>query len=264
MDVVRLPTRTVEELILPHLWADGFMVGAGGVKEKPGRRPDVRLPILKRGQADDVSLNDAADWGGQLPAAGEGGGGRAGGVSPGMLEFLVENRFINGTATMLIDLDRCTRCDECVHACASGHNNNPRFIRHGQTYGHHMVANACMHCADPVCMIGCPTGAIHRTEASGEVVINDNTCIGCAVCADSCPYDNIRMTPIRQQGGRGVDAIMVGPGTGQPIVKATKCDLCVEHRGGPACERACPHDALRRVNVGDVGQLAAGLGRAGP
>ena len=53
-------------------------------------------------------------------------------LGPDMLEFLVDNRTINGTASMLIDLDRCTRCDDCVRACASTHNNNPRFIRHGR------------------------------------------------------------------------------------------------------------------------------------
>ena len=44
--------------------------------------------------------------------------------------FLVEHRFVNGTASMLIDLDRCTRCDDCVRACAVAHDNNPRFVRH--------------------------------------------------------------------------------------------------------------------------------------
>ena len=252
VDVVRIPTRTVEELILPHLPTSGGRAGSGrGATSRRAR--SLPLPILKQGQRNDVGLDDAA--------AGPGPREADHGVSPGMLEFLVENRFVNGTATMMIDLDRCTRCDECVHACASGHNNNPRFVRHGQTYGHHMVANACMHCADPVCMIGCPTGAIHRTQATGEVVINDNTCIGCGVCADSCPYDNIRMTPIRNRAEG--DALMIGPGTGQPIVKATKCDLCVEHHGGPACARACPHDALQRVNLGDLGELARSLGPGG-
>ena len=94
-------------------------------------------------------------------------------IEPGMLEFLVERRFMNGSATMLIDLDNCVRCDECVVACANAHNNNPRFNRHGPRYDHYMVANACMHCADPVCMIGCPTGAIHRASAEGQVIIND-------------------------------------------------------------------------------------------
>src|SRR5439155_5289623 len=98
-------------------------------------------------------------------------------LDPGLMEFLVERRIINGTASMVIDLDRCTRCDDCVRACAAGHDNNPRFVRHGPASGGLMVANACMHCVDPVCMIGCPTGAIHRDAFGGQVVINPVTCI---------------------------------------------------------------------------------------
>ncbi len=160
------------------------------------------------------------------------------------LEWAVEQRFVNGTKAMLIDLDRCVRCDDCVRACASTHGGNPRFIRHGRTFDHWMVANACMHCADPVCMIGCPTGAVHRSLETGAVVINDDTCIGCGVCASSCPYNNIRLVDIHD-----IDGNMVrDPVNQKPIVKATKCDLCETNPGGPACVRACPHDALKRVN----------------
>ena len=160
------------------------------------------------------------------------------------LEWAVEQRFINGTEAMLIDLNRCVRCDDCVRACASTHGGNPRFIRHGRTFDHWMVANACMHCADPVCMIGCPTGAIHRSLESGAVVINDDTCIGCGTCANSCPYNNIRLVDIRVSDGK----LVRDPETQKPIVKATKCDLCETNPGGPACVQACPHDALRRVD----------------
>jgi Fe-S-cluster-containing dehydrogenase component/CRP-like cAMP-binding protein len=162
----------------------------------------------------------------------------------GLIEWLVDERFINGTQAMLIDLDRCTRCDDCVRACASTHGGNPRFVRHGKTHEHWMVTNACMHCADPVCMIGCPTGAIHRAEQGGVVVINDDTCIGCSTCANSCPYDNIQMVGINDERGQA----LLDPRDQKPILKATKCDLCAEQPGGPACERACPHDALHRVD----------------
>lgn len=161
-----------------------------------------------------------------------------------LLEWAVDQRFINGTQTMLINLDRCVRCDDCVRACAATHGGNPRFIRHGRTHGAYMVANACMHCSDPVCMIGCPTGAIHRSQERGMVVINDQTCIGCGTCANSCPYDNIRLVEIADQAGRPI----MDPDTGMPIRKATKCDLCAEQPSGPACVRACPHDALERVD----------------
>ena len=178
-------------------------------------------------------------------------------VDQGMVEFLVENRIMNGTQTMFIDLDRCTRCDDCVTACSKGHNNNPRFIRHGKQYDHFMIANACMHCNDPVCMIGCPTGAINRNHIKGEVVIADDVCIGCSTCANSCPYENIRMVNIKDEKGNA----LYSTGTTKPMQKATKCDLCAEQLGGPACERACPHDALVRIDMSDVNKLKKFLNR---
>jgi len=162
-----------------------------------------------------------------------------------VIEFMVENRYINGTATMIVDLDRCTRCDDCVRACASAHGNNPRFVRQGKHISNLMIAHACMHCQDPVCMIGCPTGAIHRQTGEGQVVINDLTCIGCATCANSCPYENIRMVEVRSEQG----AYIRDQETQKPIVKATKCDLCAEQIGGPSCQNACPHGALLRLDM---------------
>lgn len=177
-------------------------------------------------------------------------GARSSQVDRKFTEFLVENRYVNGAQTMMIDLERCVRCDDCVTACANAHDNNPRFVRHGPTFGRYMIANACMHCNDPVCMIGCPTGAIHRSE-NGVVSINDETCIGCSTCANSCPYDNIRMVPIRDPEGK-----LYTDEQSIPIVKATKCDLCSTLPGEPACVRACSHDALTRIDVKDVGKLA--------
>jgi Fe-S-cluster-containing hydrogenase component 2 len=147
-------------------------------------------------------------------------------------------------------------CDDCVRACASTHGGNPRFVRQGAVHLNTMVANACMHCVDPVCLIGCPTGAIHRSVETGDVVIDDMTCIGCGTCAQSCPYGNIRMVETRDDTGAFiVDDAMV------PIVKATKCDLCEGQLGGPACQRACPEDALVRIDIRNAGELARWLER---
>jgi Fe-S-cluster-containing hydrogenase component 2 len=58
------------------------------------------------------------------------------------------------------------------------------------------------------------------------------------------------MVEIRDASGQFmVDADM------KPIIKATKCDLCVENHGGPACERACPHGALARINLNEIESL---------
>ncbi len=224
-DILRVPTKIIEELVLPTLSTS-----------------------MLRNLLPNKNINQKKSQAGES---------NADSIEPGMLEFLVERRFMNGSATMLIDLDNCVRCDECVVACANAHNNNPRFNRHGPRYDHYMVANACMHCADPVCMIGCPTGAIHRASAEGQVIINDESCIGCATCANACPYDNIRMVDVRDQNG----TFIKDSASGARIPKATKCDLCIDQIGGPACANACPHNALSRVDLTNLGALADWIDR---
>ena len=96
-------------------------------------------------------------------------------------------------------------------------------------------------------MIECPTGAIHRDLVQGQVLINEQTCIGCSACAQNCPFDAIRMVEIRDSAGRFIR----DERTQLPLVQATKCDLCAEQRSGPSCQNACPHDALVRVGLTD-------------
>ena len=178
------------------------------------------------------------------------------GIDENLLNFLVDRHYVQGTATMVIDLNRCTRCDDCVRACAATHDNNPRFIRHGPTSGRYMIANACLHCLDPVCMIECPTAAIHRDRTHGLVVINEQTCIGCSQCANNCPFDAIRMVELRNPSGE-----MVVDAKNTPLLEATKCDLCMDQLNGPACQNACPHDALRRVDMQEAASLEKALSR---
>jgi Fe-S-cluster-containing hydrogenase component 2/CRP-like cAMP-binding protein len=113
-------------------------------------------------------------------------------------------RLMQGQKLMLIDLDRCTRCDECVHACVSTHDDGKsRLFLVGPRFDHYLVPATCRACVDPVCMIGCPVGSIHRGN-SREIVIED-WCIGCGLCADQCPYGSIQMhdTGIFPEGARG-------------------------------------------------------------
>ncbi|MBX3424020.1 MAG: cyclic nucleotide-binding domain-containing protein [Pirellulaceae bacterium] len=178
-------------------------------------------------------------------------------IETGLLEFLVEQRLMNGRQAMMIDMTRCTRCDDCVRACATTHGGTPVFVRQGPQYGRWMFAQACMHCEDPVCMIGCPTGAIHRDMQTGLAKISAASCIGCKSCAESCPYGNIRMVVSKDHRGRA----RVDQATGQPIVQASKCDLCADGPGQATCQTACPHDALVRINLSDIQQLSQHLQR---
>ena len=65
------------------------------------------------------------------------------------------------------------------------------------------------------------------------------------------------MVEIRDERGN----LIVDQKTSKPITKATKCDLCADQLGGPACQRACPHDALIRVDMGDSKTVAAWVNR---
>jgi Fe-S-cluster-containing hydrogenase component 2 len=65
------------------------------------------------------------------------------------------------------------------------------------------------------------------------------------------------MVEIRDGGGR----FILDEASQTPILKATKCDLCVDQLGGPACVRACPHDAMIRADMRNVDQLSRWLNR---
>jgi Fe-S-cluster-containing hydrogenase component 2 len=94
-------------------------------------------------------------------------------------------------ALLVMDLDLCINCDQCVKACESLHGKS-RLIRNGIQIGKYLVPSACRHCDDPKCMNRCPTGAIKR-RPEGEIYFQYDMCIGCGNCAIACPYDNIAM-----------------------------------------------------------------------
>src|SRR5258707_899271 len=143
---------------------------------------------------------------------------------------------------MILDLEKCTRCDSCVRACADAHDGITRLVREGLRFDKYLIATSCRQCRDPLCMVGCPVGAIRRRN-SLEVIIED-WCIGCGLCAQNCPYGNINLHPFTVEGealaatGRKVAAVRQ---------KATSCDLCTD-QAEPSCVYACPHDAAHRVD----------------
>ncbi len=188
------------------------------------------------------------------------------GASVDLEEFLSQG-LMEAQNLLLLDLDRCTRCDECVHGCASAHGGVTRLIRDGLRFDQFLVATSCRTCRDPLCMVGCPVGSIRRKE-SLEIVIED-WCIGCGLCARQCPYGNISMVELAENGSAGLDDVEGKPAEGKvasgkaadgkggtlpvqvhkakPKTKATTCDLCMDH-GEPACVASCPHDAAHRVD----------------
>jgi Fe-S-cluster-containing dehydrogenase component/CRP-like cAMP-binding protein len=146
---------------------------------------------------------------------------------------------------LVINLDRCVRCGNCVRACHARHTytrldrRGPIFRRRAQIdkrrHEHIMLPSSCRHCRDPECMIGCPTGAIQRF-ADGDVDINDN-CIGCENCARTCPSGNITMRPLEENERPSPEVTK----------RAIKCNLCRGYDYSN-CVHECPRGAILRVD----------------
>ncbi len=166
----------------------------------------------------------------------------------GRAEFIdsaIGQGLVEGTSILVIDLDLCTRCDDCVRACAATHDNVPRFVREGNKYANLLITRACFHCMDPVCLIGCPTGAIHRADVREIVEITEDLCIGCRSCYSKCPYDAITMYETTEKWPED------HPKHGQNKQVATKCDQCLQAGEDPACVRSCPQGCAVRVGSPD-------------
>jgi Fe-S-cluster-containing hydrogenase component 2/CRP-like cAMP-binding protein len=159
------------------------------------------------------------------------------------LERFLDTGLMSAGSVLILDLERCTRCDACVRACAEAHEGVTRLVREGVRFDKYLVATSCRQCRDPLCMAGCPVGSIRR-RTSLEIVIED-WCIGCGLCADNCPYGNIHMHPVQPAEGSLSGLIAARPAVKQ---KATACDLCSD-LAEPSCVYACPHDAAKRVDA---------------
>jgi Fe-S-cluster-containing hydrogenase component 2/CRP-like cAMP-binding protein len=193
------------------------------------------------------------------------------------LHSLVEEGVVEGTEVLVIDLDKCIHCNECEEACARRHGHS-RMNRKGMVVGNISIATACRQCQDPVCML-CSRAGIAR-KPSGEVYITES-CIGCGICAERCPYDNISIMTLEddedtqdgsawqrfssfftkgagKERGRKLLPMAAAPGPlniqqppdafGEIRKKiAIKCDLCAGY-DNQACVQACPTGAAIRVN----------------
>jgi Fe-S-cluster-containing dehydrogenase component/CRP-like cAMP-binding protein len=185
---------------------------------------------------------------------------------------------VDGTNLLVMDMDKCVRCGNCSMACHQVHGQS-RLLRRGihierpKNYGgvsgeQILVPSVCMHCQDPECLTGCPTGAIGRFE-NGQIDIDPKTCIGCGDCATQCPYNAITMIPRKpeapkpQTWGQKLGGwLSLAPATPpQPVTAtdnllATKCNLCEGTALNPpgartpafSCQENCPTGALVRVN----------------
>lgn len=190
------------------------------------------------------------------------------------LHDLVSDGVVEGTEVLIIDLDKCIHCNECEYACERRHGHS-RMNRKGKVIGNISITTTCRQCQDPVCML-CSRAGIAR-HPNGEVYITES-CIGCGICAERCPYGAISIVstdeePVSQNpwqrfsewfvkgsgpkrvpkmlpmvGQAGTSDFSATRGGYEELRKkiAIKCDLCAGYRD-QACVEACPAGAAMRI-----------------
>ncbi len=139
----------------------------------------------------------------------------------------------------------CIGCKTCQVACKDKNNLDIgiifRRVRHFETGvyptpGVFYFSGACNHCANPKCVEGCPTGAMHIAE-DGTVQHDVDKCIGCRYCIWNCPYGAPQFIP--------------------ELGKIGKCDSCKDLRDqglNPVCVDAC---VMRAIEWGNLDELRA-------
>ncbi len=189
----------------------------------------------------------------------------------GFVRDMLEAGLGQARSALIINLDTCVRCGNCVQACDDLHGYS-RLARRGKKLVRRTQADSrrheslyfptsCLQCATPECMVGCPTGAIAR-DVGGEVYIKD-TCIGCGNCARNCDFGNIAMARVKEppvsllgllsskQSALPREETVAAPAfKGEPAKSeliAVKCDVCFE-REFAACVYNCPVEAVLRID----------------
>lgn len=99
--------------------------------------------------------------------------------------------------TLIIDHLSCWGCKTCEVACKQ-ENNAPEGVKLIDVFEGSFGAvdhkadvmfqsNVCKHCDEPPCVDICPEEAIVQRN-DGIVVLDEETCTGCRLCMDACPY----------------------------------------------------------------------------
>lgn len=163
---------------------------------------------------------------------------------------------------MLIDIEKCIGCGNCVRACKTENNVPDGYFRTWVERYHvddwHMespkvdspdgaingfpqskekggknffVPKMCNHCVDSPCTQVCPVGATFDAP-DGVVLIDEKYCLGCRYCVQACPYGCRFLNPQKKT--------------------AEKCTLCYHRitKGlNTACCENCPTGARQLADL---------------
>jgi Fe-S-cluster-containing dehydrogenase component len=163
---------------------------------------------------------------------------------------------------MLLDIDKCIGCGNCVRGCATENNVPDGYFRtwveryhlsdwHQETPQvdspnggkdgfppstavdgkNFFVPKMCNHCVDSPCTQVCPVGATFDSP-DGVVLVDSSYCLGCRYCIQACPYGCRFLHPTKHT--------------------AEKCSLCYHRitKGlTTACCENCPTGARQLADL---------------
>lgn len=163
------------------------------------------------------------------------------------------------TVAKFVDVTLCTGCRGCMVACKNWNDLPVDTQEFSGTIQSHAKPNgktwnvlqmkeyetqgggfewlfrhsACFHCEDAACEKVCPEVAITTTPL-GNVVIDQDKCVGCSYCVYNCPFDIVELADYITEDGTVKQ-------------RAQKCDMCdsrIQEGMQPACAQTCPVDAI--------------------
>src|ERR1700761_5677498 len=154
----------------------------------------------------------------------------------------------------LIDVSKCIGCKACQSACLEWNDKRPDIGTFFASYDNPadltpemftlmrftewvnpetqnlewlIRKDGCMHCENPGCLEACPAPGAIVQYSNGIVDFVHENCIGCGYCVKGCPFNIPRISKTDN--------------------KAYKCTLCSDRVAvgqGPACQKACPTQAI--------------------
>ena len=127
--------------------------------------------------------------------------------------------------SLLIDLDTCSKCEECGMLCSYIQHPANNGITSLREFAHFAIV--CRRCEDSPCVSACPWEALEfqKYDMLKRYMMR---CTSCKSCSHACPFGVIYPETI-------------------PFV-ISRCDFCIgrlKEEEAPICLESCSHGGIR-------------------
>ena len=180
------------------------------------------------------------------------------GAKSAVADFFIRHGLSVSMTLRVRKIDACIECKACEKACEDRYGVK-RLSINGRILGNLDFVDACHTCTDARCIDPCNFDAISFDPQRREILIKEDACTGCTLCATACPYNAIEMhelddAPLLKLRLQKEKKLGFGDGTPRKARlrrMASKCDHCAFY-ADQACITACPTGALVEILPSDA------------